>query len=187
MEKKKILVVEDEQTTATLIDSILKEHGYDIVVAHNGKIALTLLKAMQPDLIISDVIMPELNGYDFFRRIKKDENTTHIPFIMLTGHAAIGDALKEFEVDALLIKPVVAAQLLETVEGVITSEERAAPSVARDKKKEKQSLTMFVSVTAGIVLVCTILLIQFVASRWGDKKMGAPEQVEKEGLSESFK
>ena len=116
MGKKKILIVEDEQTTATLLDSILKKHGYDVVIAHNGKLALSLLNAMRPDIIISDVIMPEINGLEFFKQVRKNENTSHIPFIVLTAHQKIASTFGELDIDASLTKPVVTDDLLKKVE-----------------------------------------------------------------------
>jgi signal transduction histidine kinase len=80
----KVLIVEDSRTQAEILKSTLEKHGFEPVVAENGKQALDLLEAVTPDLIVSDVIMPVMDGYEFCRTVKNDERFRHIPVILLT-------------------------------------------------------------------------------------------------------
>ncbi|OPY31583.1 MAG: response regulator PleD [Methanoregula sp. PtaU1.Bin006] len=81
---RKILVVEDSRTQAEMLKHTLEMHGYVVTLAENGRAALDLLDALQPDLIISDIVMPVMDGYEFCRTVKDDERFRHIPVILLT-------------------------------------------------------------------------------------------------------
>lgn len=80
----KILIVEDSRTQAEMLKTILVKHGYLPSVAENGKAALEMIGTVKPDVIISDVVMPVMDGYEFCRTIKNDERYRHIPVILLT-------------------------------------------------------------------------------------------------------
>jgi signal transduction histidine kinase len=80
----KILVVEDSRTQAEMLKNILESHDYSVTLAENGRAALALLDSSQPDLIISDVVMPVMDGYEFCRTVKNDERFRQIPVILLT-------------------------------------------------------------------------------------------------------
>src|SRR5450631_808318 len=80
-----ILVVEDSPTQAEKLRYILEKHRYRVVVAPNGSAALTMIAEVKPALIISDIIMPELDGYELCRRIKETDDQRHIPVILLTS------------------------------------------------------------------------------------------------------
>jgi len=177
MGKKKILVVEDEQTTATLLDSALKKQGYDVVIAHNGKLALSLLEAMRPDIIISDVIMPEINGLEFFKQIRKNENTSHIPFVVLTAHQKIAKTFGELDVDAVLNKPVVINDLLEKIEILSTYGRTAATFVSGSKGRNIKKSFIPLAFAAAIILVFVLILTQYLRSQWENRKIEPPEIV----------
>jgi DNA-binding response OmpR family regulator len=81
---RKILVVEDSRTQAEMLKNTLEKHGYAVTVAENGRVALNVLDTVQPDIIISDVVMPVMDGYEFCRTVKDDERFRHIPVILLT-------------------------------------------------------------------------------------------------------
>jgi signal transduction histidine kinase len=80
----KVLIVEDSRTQAEILRSILEKHGYLPAVAENGREALDMLEEVSPDVIISDVIMPVMDGYEFCRAVKNDERYKDIPLILLT-------------------------------------------------------------------------------------------------------
>ena len=80
-----ILIVEDTRLQSEILRDILQKRGFTIAVAENGKKALELVSQKKPDLIISDVIMPVMNGYDLCKEIKKNEKTRDIPIILLTA------------------------------------------------------------------------------------------------------
>jgi len=80
----KVLIVEDSRTQAEILKHTLEKNGYDPVVAENGRDALALLEEVRPDVIISDVVMPVMDGYEFCRTVKNDERFRDIPLILLT-------------------------------------------------------------------------------------------------------
>src|SRR5690349_12606689 len=81
----KILVVDDEPSIVDLLTRFLRREGYDVVTAANGREALEQVEQEQPDLILLDVTMPELDGFEVCQRLKDDERTALIPITMLTG------------------------------------------------------------------------------------------------------
>ncbi len=96
---KVILIVEDEKEIHTLLGEILKGK-YKILKAFNGIEAMKIIDLNMPDLIISDVMMPEMDGIELCKRIKSDINTCHIPFILLTAKSSISDRIEGLELGA---------------------------------------------------------------------------------------
>lgn len=90
--EKRILVVDDDPEILGLLSIRLKRKGYHLYEAMNGQTAIETAREQRPDLIILDVMMPEKNGWEVAREIRKHSNTAHIPILMLT---AIGDSLNE--------------------------------------------------------------------------------------------
>ena len=83
--KKKILVVEDEETLLELESILLTSKGYNVEVAKDGKSALELVANMKPDLVLLDIMIPEIDGFEVCRQIKANKATRHIPVIMLSA------------------------------------------------------------------------------------------------------
>ena len=106
-ERYKVLVVDDHVDNIHILKGILQDK-YDVLVAKNGKLALTIVAAQIPDLILLDVMMPEMNGYQVCEAIKQNPNTSHIPIIFVTAMTAIEDEQEGFEVGAVdfITKPV---------------------------------------------------------------------------------
>ena len=92
--RKKILVVEDEKFARDILNFTLSSEDYDISLAEDGLEALNKASSNNYDLIIMDVMMPNIDGYEACRRLKADEITKSIPIILLTGRAQKGDILK---------------------------------------------------------------------------------------------
>ena len=82
---KRILVAEDSPTQAERLRLLLTGHGYRVVVAADGRQGLDLTRASPPDLIISDIVMPRLSGFELFKRVKASPTTATIPFLFITG------------------------------------------------------------------------------------------------------
>jgi len=82
---KTILVVDDDKAITTLLEALLSQHGYTVLVAHDGLDGMVQVKKNIPDLIILDIMMPEINGYDVCSNLKFDEKFKHIPIIVLTS------------------------------------------------------------------------------------------------------
>ena len=113
-----ILVVDDEANIRTLLRQELEGAGYDIIEAQDGNEALKLAREEKPDLIILDVLMPGLDGFDVARVLKQDEGTREIPIMIFS---VIDDREKEYKlgVDGYLIKPVDPEQLIATVSSLV--------------------------------------------------------------------
>lgn len=116
-----ILVVEDEQTIRENIVDILESCDYRIFSAPNGKVGITLAKECSPDLVISDIMMPEVDGYGLIAELRAYPPTAHIPFIFLTAKADKSDIRQGMNLgaDDYLSKPFKMNELLTAVESRI--------------------------------------------------------------------
>jgi DNA-binding response OmpR family regulator len=136
MAKKKILAVDDDATALGALRQILVQKGYEVSTAPNGHDALTALKAGQFDLVILDVSMPGLTGYDVCRKIREDPKTQDVPVIFLTAKGMLVDMTEGEDAgsDLYLIKPVLATKLLNMVgmflsdDNPLAKKRRAAPT-----------------------------------------------------------
>jgi len=117
MPVKKILVVDDSPTDRQYVIETLKGKGFQIVTAENGEDAITKAKSELPDLILMDVVMPGLNGYQGTRQITRDDATKHIPVIMCTSKGAETDRIWGLRQGAndYLVKPVDPQALLAKI------------------------------------------------------------------------
>lgn len=115
--KKTILVVDDEPDIVKLVEISLKLGNYEVLKAYNGSEALDLLKTHHPDLILLDIMMAGLSGYEVCEKIKQDPNLKDIPVVMLTAKSQKNDAEKGLEVgaDDYIIKPFDPYELSEQV------------------------------------------------------------------------
>ena len=118
---RKIILAEDEPQIARLIEFKLKKEGYDVTWKENGEEALKAIKADKPDLIVLDIMMPVMGGYEVLRRLKEDENLKSIPVIMLTARAQEKDVVKGIDMGAedYITKPFHPAELLARVKRIL--------------------------------------------------------------------
>ena len=105
---KKVLVVEDNQDNREMVIKILKHNGYRTIEAVDGEEALERAKAENPDLILLDLYIPKMNGYEVTRRLKGDHGLQHIPIIALTAHAMKGSREEALAAgcDGYITKPI---------------------------------------------------------------------------------
>jgi twitching motility two-component system response regulator PilH len=117
MPVKKILVVDDSPTDRQYMLETLAKKGFQVVTAESGEDAILKAKAELPDLILMDVVMPGLNGYQATRQITRDDTTKHIPVIMCTSKGADTDKIWGMRQGAndYIVKPIDAAQLLAKI------------------------------------------------------------------------
>ena len=114
---KTILIVEDDQKNMTLFRDLLQVSGYKTAEATDGKQGVQLAKATNPDLILMDIQMPEMDGLEATRILKAEATTSNIPVIALSSHAMKGDEEKTLQAgfDGYLAKPVDIKELLKAV------------------------------------------------------------------------
>lgn len=98
---KKILFIEDEEALQKTFTEALRKEGYETFSALNGEIGLKLAKKEKPDLILLDLILPRLNGFDVLKSIKEDKETKSIPIIVLTNLEAVENVEKAIELGAM--------------------------------------------------------------------------------------
>ncbi len=112
-----ILAIEDETKIRENIQEILELEGFDVLTAENGRIGVQLAQAHHPDLIICDVMMPELDGYDVLVTLRQDPSTLKIPFIFLSAKATKADFRKGMSLgaDDYLTKPFTPSELREAI------------------------------------------------------------------------
>lgn len=121
MRKGRILVVDDEVYILHILDFSLGAEGFEVITASNGEQAVEKARHTQPDLIVLDVMMPVLDGYETCRRLKRDVHTKDIPIILLTAKGREMDKRLGFEVGALdyIVKPFSPSRLIERIEEII--------------------------------------------------------------------
>src|SRR5690349_13335631 len=125
MTAKKILAVDDERSIVRLIQVNLERRGYQVSMAFDGKQALEKIQAERPDLILLDVMMPYMDGFEVLRWLKQDPDTRNIPVIMLTAKASDADVFMGWSsgVDCYLTKPFNPVELLRFVERILQAQE----------------------------------------------------------------
>jgi DNA-binding NarL/FixJ family response regulator len=120
-ERAKILLVEDDLICVALLTQYLESKNYEIISARNGLQAIALVSEVRPDLILSDVIMPKMNGLDFLRHVRQSPDTHCIPFIFLTARSLASDRVEGLKegANAYIIKPFNLGELLAQVESLL--------------------------------------------------------------------
>jgi signal transduction histidine kinase len=120
-----ILIAEDSATQLQRLQLILERHKYRVTATSNGKLALEAAQRRRPALIVSDVVMPEMNGYDLCRRVKDDPRLSGVPVILVTTLSDPQDVIRGLEcrADNFILKPYEAEQLLRRIQFVLVNSE----------------------------------------------------------------
>jgi len=118
--RQKVLLVDDTEAFLFVLNFTLKD-DYDVVAANNGEEGLKLAKSILPDLIILDVMMPGLSGYEVLEALKSDEATKDIPIVMITGTEGEEDEAKGLALGALdyIRKPFVRSDVKERIDSLM--------------------------------------------------------------------
>jgi DNA-binding response OmpR family regulator len=117
-----IMVVDDEKDILFVLDKMLKKEGYEVILVESGEAALEMLKDTKPDLILLDVMMPGLDGWETGAKIKSGEDTKNITIAMLTAKTSDDDKIKSLEdslADWHISKPLDRAKLIDTVKWLL--------------------------------------------------------------------
>src|SRR5262245_37647676 len=127
-----VLVVEDYQDAREMYAAYLQFSGYRVAEAANGLEALEKTRELMPDIILMDLALPKMDGWEATRRLKADETTRHIPIVALTGHALAGHAegARQAGCDAFVTKPCLPDALVTEIERMLAVR-RVEPSVSR--------------------------------------------------------
>jgi len=122
VDRKKILIVEDEESLLKLESILLTSKGYDVQGVSNGIAALEVIAEEPPDLVLLDIMLPEMDGFEVCRRIKENEQSRHIPVIMLTAKKSREDMARGEDVGAdwYITKPFKSAMVIETIQRFLT-------------------------------------------------------------------
>lgn len=117
----RILIVDDSPTETYRFREILEKHGHQVLEATNGADGVAVARAEQPDLVLMDVVMPGLNGFQATRQLTKDAETAHIPVVIVTTKDQETDRVwgKRQGARDYLTKPVDETQLMQTIAGLI--------------------------------------------------------------------
>ncbi len=119
---KRILIVEDNEVNRDVLSRRLTRHGFEVATAHDGVQGLASARSGAPDLILMDLGLPEIDGWECARRLKADARTRHIPIIALTAHAMLGEREKALAAgcDDFDTKPIDFAALLQKIQQLLT-------------------------------------------------------------------
>lgn len=117
----KILIVDDSPTEIHVLSTILESNGYQVVTADSGESGVSVAKDELPDLVLMDVVMPGLNGFQATRQLKKDPATAHIPVVIVTTKDQETDKIWGMRQGAkdYLTKPVEEGNLINTIQAIL--------------------------------------------------------------------
>lgn len=132
----KILIAEDDLESLKLIGLILESKGYEIIAARNGDLAIEKTLNQMPDLIILDIMMPGMDGYEVCRHLRANPKTEHIPIMMFTAKTQVADKVAGFEAgaDEYLTKPIHPTELVTRVEALLSRTTRLAAAVEPSRR-----------------------------------------------------
>jgi CheY-like chemotaxis protein len=135
MSKGRILIVEDDMDNYELVRFILERAGYDVFLAVNGRDGVAAARFQQPDLILMDLGMPEMDGWNAAKKLKAEETTKSIPLYALTAHTLPSERKRAMEAgcDGYVSKPIHMDGFLNTVEGAF-----GLHSETRKKKRTRE-------------------------------------------------
>jgi two-component system sensor histidine kinase ChiS len=144
----KILIVDDEPMNRQILNNLLRIEGYHVISAENGRQAIDLLKTESPELMLLDIMMPDMTGYDVCQRIRHKH---HFPIILLSARHQVADRIKGFEFGAndYISKPFNRAELLARVNAHINSQNT---KILMDKLREKTEINHALLTTQGQLL-----------------------------------
>lgn len=159
---KTVLVVDDEPLVRQTLELELKGAGYDVLVARDGKEALLAIQKKVPDLIISDIMMPVLDGYAFCEKVKSHPRTRSTPFLFLSAKSSQEDRIKGYLLGAhrYITKPTSKKDLLRAVD-VRLNDSHQAQSLMRQKSRQ---------ITGDLTTISVFSLLEFFyVGRWTGK------------------
>ncbi len=169
-----IVIAEDSATQAQHLQHILTQHGYHVTATANGRLALEAARRNKPALIISDVIMPEMNGYELCARVKTDARLSDVPVILVTTLSDPHDVIRGLEcrADNFILKPYDADQLLHRIQFVLVNSQM--------RRTEQPGMGLEIvfsgqrhSITADRLQILNLLLSTYEAAMQRNKELSS--------------
>ena len=160
-EHKRLLLIDDEPDLILLVKDYLEFRGYEVITAENGREALEVLEQEIPDMIICDVMMPEMDGYAFVNQVRQDERTSWIPILFLSAKGQSQDKIKGLNIgaDVYMVKPFEPEELVAQVEASLKQAFRQRQQTGGGNDSESK-----IQVPFDVHLTQTELkVVQFVA------------------------
>ncbi len=156
----KVLIVEDSKTQAERLRSILEDNGYEVAAAVNGKDALSKINQFKPDLLISDIVMPEMNGYELCRSVRKDPQYKNLTLILLSTLSEVEDIVTGLESGAnyIISKPYNDDYLLKHLYTAITNQRM------RQSQQEDRDVKILINGNEHIINVHKAHIVDFLLS-----------------------
>ena len=159
---EKILIVDDDLESLKLISLMLQRRGYEVTAAQSGEQALSKIENENPNLIILDVMMPDMDGYEVCRHLRANPQTSHLPVIMFTAKTLVGDKVAGFQAgaDDYVTKPIHPAELVSHVESLL----QRSKSALAERRLVSQARIIGVMGAKGGVGASTLALNLAVAA-----------------------
>ncbi|WP_339136833.1 MAG: response regulator [Candidatus Electrothrix sp. GW3-4] len=147
-EQDAILVVDDQPANLKVLLSFLQEHDYRVYMVDSGQRALDILPKIQPDLVLLDVMMPGMNGFEICKRIKADKDLAALPVIFMTALDSVGDKMAGFSAGAVdyITKPFQQLEVLARINTHIT---------LRKRERELEEALEEIKTLTGILPICS--------------------------------
>ncbi|MBA2749590.1 MAG: response regulator transcription factor [Tatlockia sp.] len=168
-EHKRLLLIDDDPNLILLVKDYLEFRGYEVITAENGREALDVLETDVPDMIVCDVMMPEMDGYDFVSNVRENERTSWIPVLFLSAKGQPQDRVKGLNVgaDVYMVKPFEPEELVAQVEASLKQAYRQRQQSTEGADNESK-----IQVPFDVHLTQTEMkVVQFVARGLANKNI----------------
>ncbi len=154
---KRILLAEDDRGTALLVKRHLEKEGYQVMVAQNGRVALDIIYSRPVDLLITDVVMPEMDGVDLYLAVKKNPATESLPIIIVTDKQMFQDAFSALGADHFVAKPSDTSTLLAKIHEIgsqnIETKHYRKILISGDNQQTVEQMQVLLQTRGGLVTV----------------------------------
>jgi CheY-like chemotaxis protein len=157
---EKILIVDDDLDTLRLVGLMLQHQGYRIIAASSGAQAIALCQSDKPDMVLLDIMMPEMDGYEVARKLRAEPVTANLPIIMFTAKTQVDDKIQGFEVgaDDYLTKPTQPRELFAHVKAVLARGKKASSPISSSVQSRSRGYVVGVLAVKGGLGVSTLTL-----------------------------
>lgn len=136
--KKKILLIDDEPLIVKFLTKRLEVNGYEVIVAFDGLQGFAKLKSDNPDLILADILMPNMTGYDLVQKIRREtDGTQKTPIIIMTAKPSMKSFFDEWEIEGFVSKPIVAEELMKQITEILKPRPVPPPPPPPGKGKKR--------------------------------------------------